>query len=641
MTPEEKDRIEELRKSLYSQSNPPPTEAKRRKLHKESYEVNEDWQKPKDLLIVEETNKSSYNPLFRGLLIFAIIFFVASLAIATVVYLRGSNVISPNNIAISVVTPVSVAAGQILTLDIDIVNKNNSALELADLSFDYPEGTKSSADFSTPLKSVLLSINTINPGQTIHQSVKAVLYGEENSHQNIKVTLTYRLPGSNAVYTKENNYSILIASAPVTLTVDSLKEINSGQDLNLKAHIISNSSSDLENLLLKIDYPFGFTFKNATPTPTFQNNFWNLGKLSIHDSRDITISGRISGEDGDQRVFHFYTGTSNNPNQVKIDTIFINNSQTVAISKPFFASVLTFDGDPSEIHAIRSGQLVHGQIDWQNNLSTPINNASIELKLAGPILDKTSVEAGGGFYRSVDNTLMWDKNNIPDLGTIPPGAKGAVYFTFKTLDPTFLTMRSYRNPIITFSENVHGQRLSDTKAPELITATASSTLKVASNLLLSSSVVHSVGPFANTGPIPPKAEILTTYTINWALTNSYNRADSVKVTATLPSYVNWTGQIAPKTEDLTYNPINRQVTWKISNLDAGTGFLNSPRAVAFQLSLLPSISQVGDSPILVDNQLVEGVDSFTASQLFSKNNALTTRFSTDPSFHSGDEQVVK
>src|SRR5581483_8475294 len=355
------------------------------------FEVKKDWEKPpidqEPILLGAESDTNQYSFFFRGLLIFAVIFFVASIAVAAYVYFRGSNVVSSNNINMAIIAPVSVAAGQALSIDVEITNKNNIPLQLADLTFDYPDGTKSAADFNTPLKSDQLSIETINPGQSLRETAKSVLYGEENSHQTIKVTLTYRIAGSNAVYSKESDYSILIASAPVTLTIDSLKEINSNEELTLNAHLVSNSGIDLNNLILKVDYPFGFSFENATPTPTFLKNVWNLGTLSKGASRDITITGRITGEDGDQRVFHFYTGTASSSSQSNISTIFINTSQTVAISKPFFQTPLTFDGDPATIHVIQSGQLVHGAINWKNNLNTSITNASISVKLNGPILD--------------------------------------------------------------------------------------------------------------------------------------------------------------------------------------------------------------------------------------------------------------
>ena len=44
------------------------------------------------------------------------------------------------------------------------------------------------------------------------------------------------------------------------------------------------------------------------------------------------------------------------------------------------------------------------------------------------------------------------------------------------------------------------------------------------------------GTFTNTGPIPPKAEAETTYTVTWAVTNPLNNLTDVRVSAILPSY---------------------------------------------------------------------------------------------------------
>ncbi len=641
---EEQNKIEELRKKLYSKSNPTPAVVKRRRIHEIPHDVKEEWDIPEEELPAVPTPEPVYHSrsaLFKRLLIFAAAFFVLSLVVATVVYFRGSNVVSPNNITISVIGPVSVAAGEVLSLNADITNRNNSPIQLADITFDYPDGTKSAINLDLPLKSDQIPIDKIAPGETIRKISKSILYGEENTHEPIKVTLNYRIPGSNAVFTKTTDYSVLIASAPVSLSIDTLKEVISNQDLTFRVHVVSNAVVDIKNLLLRVDYPFGFTFASSTPTPSFQGKIWSLGDLSPGQSKDITITGKVTGQDGEERVFHFFTGTALSADDSNISTIFINTSQTVAIKIPFLSSQLTLDGDTSDVHIIQSGKIVHGEITWRNNLTTDVNDASIILKLTGPMIDQTSVLADKGFYRSLDNSIIWDKSQVSGLASIPAGGSAAVQFSFNTYASSFDVEQSFRNPTITLSEDVEGKRVSEANVPETIKSTLSRIIKVASNLQLTANPVYSIGPFTNTGPVPPQADQTTTYTVNWAVTNSYNRADNVVVTATLPIYVKWLGQISPSDEQVSFNSVSNQISWQVGQLAPGTGFINSPKMLSFQVALTPSVSQVGQAPILVNAPTVSGTDNFANVPIFQTINAVSTKLPTDPNFNHGEDQVVR
>jgi hypothetical protein len=642
MSPEEeRDKIEELRKSLYSKENPPPAVVKRRRLHEIPHQVSDNWQPLPPEAAAEKPVYEGRSTLFKRLFIFAAIFFAFSIALAAVVYFRGSNVISPNNIGLSVIGPVSVAAGEVLTLDVDITNRNSAPLQLADLTFDYPDGTKTAVNIDVPLKSDQVPINQVSPGATVRGTSRAVLYGPENSRDNIKITLTYRIPGSNAVFTKQVDYNVLIASAPVSLSIDSLKEVISNQDLNLKLHLTSNAVVDLKNLLVQVDYPFGFTYASSSPTPSFQNKIWSIPLLSPGQSRDIIITGKMTGQDGDQRVFHISTGVGSSSYDSIINTVFINTSQTVAIAQPFLSSDINLDGDTKDTHVVQSGKTIHGQINWHNNLSTDVTDASITLQLAGSMLDKASVTPDKGFYRSIDNTIIWDKTLLPDLADIPPGGSGTVDFIINTYMPSFDVEKSYRNPSITLNENIQGHRISESNVPESINSTLSRTILVASNLSIVANPVFTIGPFTNTGPLPPTVDKTTTYTINWAVTNSYNRVDNVVVTATLPPYVKWLGKFSPADEQVAYNPVNNQISWQIGQLGAGTGFVNSPKTLSFQISLTPSISQVGSSPALVNQVTVKGLDNFTSSFVGGVSPTANTRLLTDPNFQKGQESVIE
>lgn len=187
---------------------------------------------------------------------------------------------------------------------------------------------------------------------------------------------------------------------------------------------------------------------------------------------------------------------------------------------------------------------------------------------------------------------------------------------------------------------MRGKRLSEQNVPEKIDSTLIRKVKISSDLVLSSGGKYSTGPFQNTGPIPPRAEEETTYTIVWYVNNSSNQVSNVQVTASLPSYVEWMGTVSPANEEVMFNPVGGLITWNLEEVSPGTGTVLPRREIAFQVKILPSLSQLGRSPVLVNEQTITGFDRFVEREISSVVGAITTRIS-EPGFNPNTDSTVQ
>jgi hypothetical protein len=116
----------------------------------------------------------------------------------------------------------------------------------------------------------------------------------------------------------------------------------------------------------------------------------------------------------------------------------------------------------------------------------------------------------------------------------------------------------------------------------------------------------------------------------------------VEVKASLPVGVTWVNSISPATNSgVSYDNGSRTVTWKAGTVNSGTGLTAGSKEISFQVRLIPSLTQVGSVPLLIDKTTLTGQDSFTGSALQSVRNGLNTRISGDSSFTSGMETVVR
>lgn len=644
MSTDDQSSLGRLKKGLYSRTRGAIKKRKRRRLEPKEYKAKSEWEHDTDVqeLFARASGKRFKKPSFTVIfLIGSFIFFILAALIALLFFISGGNILSPGNIDIGIAGPVTIDAGEELELFITITNHNASPLEATDLLVEFSDGTRDADDLAKELVRFRESMGTIASNQSVQKIVRSVPFGEEGSTHETCVTFEYRLQGSNAIFFKEKCYKFTVSASPVRLSIESVKEINSGQEAVFVLDIFSNSPTVIENVLLTAEYPFGFTFKEAIPEPSSGKAIWSLGDLESGSKRTITLRGVIEGQNEEDRIFRFNVGIQDSRNDKRISTQFLSQLQNIRIKRPFLGVELALGGVVAPEYATPPGDIIRVDITWTNNLSTRIVDGEIEAKISGIPLDKTSVTVSNGFYRSIDNVVFWTKQTDEQLLSLEPGGEGRVSFSFNSFPSDSAVLSALRDPEMSIDVSVKGRRVSEEGVPEVIISTASSKIKVMSDLVLTSQLLYFSGPFINSGPVPPAAERETTYTAVWSITNTTNEVEGVKVVAALPPYVRWMGVTSPSGEDISFNPVGGSVVWNVGDTPAGTGIASSPRSVSFQVALLPSVSQIGLAPTVVQAASASGVDIFAREPLNYTARELSTVLGTDPQYRPGQDRVVE
>lgn len=634
-----KSNIEELKKNLYRRDFKDEQHPVREEFYSRAPSVPKQWGD-----IADERHRpqkeeiSDTARMLKKILIGSFIFFIAALGIASYLFFGGGNIVSSENVDISVLGPVSIAGGEELSLQISITNKNRAPLQYTDLAVEYPEGTHTPDDVTKDLPRYRTSLGSIKSGETVNHIVRAVLFGEEQSVKRVKFSVEYRVEGSNAIFVKEATYDVTVSSAPINLSLETLTEVNANQEMTLRVQVHSNANISIDNVLVRLEYPFGFEPKSATPKTAYGNNVWDIGTLKPGENVSFEVVGVMRAQDNVKKIFSAHTGIQSSTNEREIATIYSSSFAEVLVKKPFIGVTLALDGDTSDTHIVSPGVPVKGELTWMNNLTTQIADAVIEVNIDGDTIGKNSITVDRGFYNSNTNIITWNKTSLGELAVIEPGAVGRMNFSFTPLLLLSGSDASIRNPEIRIVVSARGTRPSDSGA-EAINESLARTVKMNSSFQISSRAVYYTGPFANSGPLPPRAGQTTTYTILWSITNSSNDISRAKVSAFLPSYMKWAGVVS--SNDVTFNQGTGEIVWNIGGVDAGMGTTRPAREVSFQVALTPSVSQVGQSPALVNTIVLTGVDNFTNTTIRTERNSPTTNLSTDPSFSGAQAQVVE
>ncbi|MCX6703261.1 MAG: hypothetical protein NTV02_01040 [Candidatus Zambryskibacteria bacterium] len=614
----ENDKIEQLKRKLYSRGGFTP-KTSRFQMSREDSNVKDNWEGNTELHLNAESGGT--HPFLKKFLIGAVLFFVVALGLAAYVFTGGMNEVSSANVDIGILGPASVASGEQVDLGISIVNKNSTRLENVVLSIEYPEGTKQNENDAEPLKRTSENMGQIDKGSVRDSTAKFILFGDKGVVKTLTFKIEYTVTGSNARFTKEKKYDVMIGSSPLLVNVSAPQEINSGQLFGLQVTVTSNSGALLKDVLVKVEYPYGFTYVDSSLEPERDKQTWNIGDLKNGEKKVFTVQGKIVAQDNEERTFRFVVGTLALGGEV--DTVLGTAMPTLLVRKPFFNADFVLAGESSEIVSVSPRSRISGAITITNSLADALSNVSVEVKMSGSALNKTGVRVNdGGFYQSNQNTIVWDRNSRQNLEIIRPGEKVGVNFDLDN----FIVSNTDKNPEVSFDVTLKGVRALSGGGVDNVTSTFTKKLRFLTGLSLGAKTLRS-GVISNIGPVPPQREVSSTYTVEWTLSNTNNDAGNTQVTTVLPVYVEWTGAVSPTTESISYNPDTRTVTWNAGTIPARAGYSTSPKKVFFQVKLNPSASQVGIAPALTGTISTFAKDMFADKTFTVETNAVTSNTS--------------
>lgn len=640
-------RIEELKGKLFSKNYQPQIEHRDRFTRLKRKDIPEVWENGgkvgADSLYSNRDKFFLKSSLFKKFFLSSLVFFILTLIYASYIFFAGGNTVSNDNIDISILGNNFTAGGEDLSLIIGITNRNNSALDLADLIVEYPKSSLGGgADSASGVERFRESLGTIPAGAARNENIKVVLFGEQGSVRPINISLEYRVEGSNGIFVKRKSYEVTINSTPLNLSVDAPLVISPNQNITLHIKATLNATHPVSKILLKLDYPSGFKFESAVPAPTLSNNIWSLGDLSPGVERNISVIGKMFDvADGEEKSFHISSGSQSSADKSMIEVVFNSLLHTVTIKKPFIEAQLVINGVSQREYTANARIPIRGEIRWTNNLDTKVNDLEIRAKISGNAVDYKTINGEQGFYNSLTDLITWDKNSRNGFNEVNPGESGSVNFSVSPLSLFSATDGMLLNPSINIDISISGKQSVSGYATTNLTNSASSVVRIISDVGLTTKAFYYSGPFTNTGPVPPKVAQTTSYTIVWSLSNTSNNISKSVARATIPSWIRFVGPFSPSNEDLTYNPSTKEIVWNIGRIPRGTGITTTDKSVSFQVAFTPSLSQVRTTPVIINDSTLTGYDDFANVDVRVSKISLRTYLENDPQFPAAGGVVVE
>jgi len=543
-------------------------------------------------------------------LIVSIVIFAIIGGTAAVVLLTGGNTVTSRKIDVLLNGPRTLRSGDELVLQVSVRNNNNATLELADLLITYPSGARETSRLGATLAVERISLGEIEPGGVRNGTVRSVLFGKNGETKEVRVELEYRLANSSGIFSTDPvTYRVPLTSSALAISLSTNTQVVAGQRMSLTATVTSNADRVIHDVVVYPTFPFGFAVDTTNPELS-NDGLWELGDMEPGESRKIYISGMLDGQTGDERTFRLLAGTRSVSTARTIDIVLAEFEKRITVVRPFLDMALLFEDQDGDTYVATPGEPVQVALAWRNNLPVGLSDVVIAATLGGTALDQYGVAVDNGFYRSIDSLVLWDKSTTKGaLAQVTAGQEGKL--RMRITPKTTKQLAGVENPTITFELHAAGQRLSESSVPESLQASVKKSIKVETDATFVSRGLYFDNPLGSTGPLPPKVNAETTYGIMWEISNSTNVIEDASVTAILPPYVRWVGSVTPAIEQVVFNENDRTVTWRVGKVlpNTGVGSL-APRRVVFALGLIPSTSQVGDAPELIQEQVFVGKDTF-------------------------------
>jgi hypothetical protein len=211
-----------------------------------------------------------------------------------------------------------------------------------------------------------------------------------------------------------------------------------------------------------------------------------------------------------------------------------------------------------------------------------------------------------GAYDAARGIIIWKASDIPGLGKIEPGASGEITFSV----PVIATVPAENE------KNLAIRSVAKIDSPD-IPASIGSNKIIGSNMLLvklnslvgiDAKALYDDVFFPNSGPFPPKVGQETSYTLHLNVTNSSNDLKQARVSAILPTGVHYNGKFAPGKETVAWSERTNELVWELGTFVPTRG---ASRELVFQVTTVPSPSNVGKLLILMNRATFTAKDAFT------------------------------
>lgn len=601
-------KLEELREKIYSKAFPGRKRVVRIPEAEEIRSEKTPWQESPEEQTAElrKHKRRKAVSVFVGVLLGLLILFgilYQVLQSGWLLYFLGQA-----EVELQIVAPEHIIAGDRVVYSVVYKNKSKNPINGGELFFEYPKGAEPVEEVGeqTPEGTfrVRVLVPALLPGEEAHADFPLRIFGKEGDAITTTATLIYAPQNLSSKFTVRKEFITIVDQVPIALSFSGGTKIRSGDQYEFHLEYASNAKADFKNVALSVSYPEGFQYRESDKVPDVRDlrrMIWQLGTLQPGSSGSILIRGIVSGVTLEPKTFQYGLGIYDK--NTKLWTPYIDRTVVAEIIEQPLGVLVLVNG--SREQSVSFGDSFNGIVKVKNNSAAVLRDIGIEMAIDGPI-DFGKIRAPGGAVVG-SRMVQWNSGTDPSLSQLNPGEERSLQFSGGLRGAE--TAGKFRNATITFKTTI---KAAEEEALDF-KPTGNDTFIMSVNAIPSfvAKALYSGSLIKNTGPIPPKVGQRTSYTVVWEVDSSGGDLSNVRMSAFLPPYIEWKNVIVPQSEQMAYQKSTGEIIWNPGTIRAG----EETRRVMFQISLVPSESDINQSPLLVTKTKGTASDSFTSKEI--------------------------
>lgn len=567
--------------------------------------------------------------LFRNLMILA--FSLGIIYFAYSYFFDRTN--DSSSLELKIIAPEKSLAGEEISYRIEYHNPSKFFLTRVHLEIQYPESFISTGSSIQPQAGNYgWDLPDIDPGGSGALSITGKLINKPDSVNIISGRLSYTPLNYSSQFKKEASASTLVSGPGFQADLEYNNTAFLNQD-NAMALILSDVKNNyLGDLTLSFSLPEETNVSLASSTEGEAANGLLTKKINITKSGGVSwlISG-LSPELGRQQIpLNYKIGTKlDNPEiSVRLEKKLDDGQSYIFWEKTFKPELVKSDlnltmfanGSKND-GAINFGQALNYTLSYSNKGDNSFKDVVIMAAISGDFIDFSSLNMEKpGELRS--NTIIWTKNEIPELAEIKPGQEGEINFSVNLLPFKEGDMGKNLSVTSHAQYGVNGQAVKgeDNKSNTIIS-------RINSDLSLSEEIryFNDDNQPVGSGPLPPKVGEKTSFKVYWVVKNNLHELSDTRVVLDLPSNVNFDEKNSTNVGNIYYDANTRQVIWDIGRLPVSVYRTDAE----FNISLTPVENDRNKILVLSPGATVSAADTETKNLITKKTGPKTTKLEDD------------
>jgi len=585
---------------------------------------------PKSEPMLQKTEKRSLISLFsrKNLIKILAVIIVLGLAAAAFTFLSGGGSFDPKKVILSIRVSNTISSGDEVLIEVDYDNTNRVDLKDARLVINYPAGS-----FSPDGTEVFQETKDV--GNVIKKSQGSVQFkvrfvGDRGESKSITALMNYQPENISSRFESSFTTTAEINSVAIGLSVDGSEKAISGQEANYLITYENRTQEDISGLKLELAYDKDFKPKSEDPAPQEgTNNVWQIGTLKKGEKKSINVVGNLSGNEGESKSLKVVVGKTENNVFIKYSQL---EYQTLISPSPLLLN-LTLDGAGDDCK-INPGQILRYIVEFKNNADVPLRELILKAYVNPDLLNVRNIQpADEGFFDSRENTITWNGGEVPALKLLDPGQTGKVSFSVPLKKPIPLNNYNSKSIALVASAEIGTKTVPAKFAVQELTITKNLSCKINTTVDLKTAGYYyePTSTVANSGPVPPRVDAATTYTIHWQVVTGSNDLQNVSIRSVLPAGVTWMNNYVNNIPNskVEYSERTGEIALTADKIPAGVGYIFPAYEFVFQVRITPSINQIGTTPTLINESFLEATDAFTGILLNDSTGPVTTTVMKD------------